>query len=231
MTSLAGVILPFPGGVVRSGSKVGSNRYKNMVATTNDPFDPTLRAITQSQLPAGVNSVLEIVLDGTDGPSIEAAMRAGIRRRAARGQHDHGGELRREARAASLPPAEDPGVSDAITLSLAERPVHTLVADCIAADRLADLDAKQIAELPVLHGGRPETLGTFFKVRGGRSSIVRVEETGAGGGDRGRDAGGELTIDGSVGRDLGLAMSGAGSTCAAARATMRAARDPARRAA
>jgi len=72
------VILPFPGGVVRSGSKVGSKRYKNMVATTNDPFDPTLRAITQTALPEGVNSVLEIVLDGTDAPSIEAAMRAGI---------------------------------------------------------------------------------------------------------------------------------------------------------
>ncbi len=78
MTSLPGVILPFPGGVVRSGSKVGSKRYKSMVATTNDPFDPTLRAITESQLPDGVNSVLEIVLDGTDASSIEAAMRAGI---------------------------------------------------------------------------------------------------------------------------------------------------------
>ncbi len=79
MTNLPGVILPFPGGVVRSGSKVGSKRYKNMVATTNDPFDPTLRAVTESQIPEGVNSVLEIVLDGTDAPSIEAAMRAGIR--------------------------------------------------------------------------------------------------------------------------------------------------------
>jgi formylmethanofuran--tetrahydromethanopterin N-formyltransferase len=78
MTGLPGVILPFPGGVVRSGSKVGSKRYKSLVATTNDPFDPTLRAITQSQLPEGVNSVLEIVLDGIDAPSIEAAMRAGI---------------------------------------------------------------------------------------------------------------------------------------------------------
>ena len=79
MTGLPGVILPFPGGVVRSGSKVGSQRYKNMVATTNDPFDPTLRAITRSEIPEGVNSVLEIVLDGTDAPSIEAAMRVGIR--------------------------------------------------------------------------------------------------------------------------------------------------------
>jgi formylmethanofuran--tetrahydromethanopterin N-formyltransferase len=77
--NLPGVILPFPGGVVRSGSKVGSRRYKSLVASTNDAFAPTLRAVTPSQLPDGVNSVLEIVLDGTDAPSIEAAMRAGIR--------------------------------------------------------------------------------------------------------------------------------------------------------
>lgn len=79
MSEHPGVILPFPGGVVRSGSKVGSRRYPTMVATTNDAYSPTLRAITTSALPEGVNSVLEIVLDGTDVPAIEAAMRAGIR--------------------------------------------------------------------------------------------------------------------------------------------------------
>lgn len=79
ITNQPGVILPFPGGVVRSGSKVGSKRYKSLIATTNDAFSPTLRAVTASQVPEGVNSVLEIVLDGTDGPSIEAAMRVGIR--------------------------------------------------------------------------------------------------------------------------------------------------------
>ena len=78
MANHAGVVLPFPGGVVRSGSKVGSKRYKKMVATTNDAFCPTLRALTESQLPEGVNSVLEIVLDGTDAPAIAAAMRLGI---------------------------------------------------------------------------------------------------------------------------------------------------------
>src|SRR6266700_4757253 len=78
MSNVPGVILPFPGGVVRSGSKVGSKRYKKMVATTNDAFCPTLRAVTESQLPEGVNSVLEIVLDGTDAPAIAAAMRVGI---------------------------------------------------------------------------------------------------------------------------------------------------------
>ena len=76
--AVPGVILPFPGGVVRSGSKVGSRTSKTLIASTNDAFCPTLRAITQSQLPEGVNSVLEIVINGLDGPAIETAMRAGI---------------------------------------------------------------------------------------------------------------------------------------------------------
>jgi formylmethanofuran--tetrahydromethanopterin N-formyltransferase len=78
MASHPNVILPFPGGVVRSGSKVGSRRSKTMIASTNDAFCPTLRAITQSALPAGVNSVLEIVINGTDAPAIAAAMKSGI---------------------------------------------------------------------------------------------------------------------------------------------------------
>ena len=100
-------------------------------------------------------------------------------------------------------------MSDAVTLSLTAPPDHVLVADCIAADRFAALDGKEIAQLPVVHGGRTTKLGEFFKVRGGRSSVVRIEgdvpqvvAIGAG------MAGGELTIEGSVGRDLGLAMSG-----------------------
>jgi len=78
MAGLAGVFLPFPGGVVRSGSKVGSRRSKTMIASTNDAFCPTLRAITKSDLAEGVNSVLEIVINGIDAPAISQAMRAGI---------------------------------------------------------------------------------------------------------------------------------------------------------
>jgi formylmethanofuran--tetrahydromethanopterin N-formyltransferase len=95
---LPGVITPFPGGVVRSGSKVGSRRYENMIATTNDAFVPTLRAVTATALPEGVNSVLEIVLDGLDAASIEAAMRVGIRAACRPGVHsitagNYGGKL------------------------------------------------------------------------------------------------------------------------------------------
>ena len=78
MDPLPGIILPFPGGVVRSGSKVGSRRSKTMIASTNDAFCPTLRAVTTTALPEGVNSVLEIVINGIDAPSIARAMHAGI---------------------------------------------------------------------------------------------------------------------------------------------------------
>jgi formylmethanofuran--tetrahydromethanopterin N-formyltransferase len=73
-----GVILPFPGGVVRSGSKVGSRRIKSMIASTNDAYCPTLRAVTASALPDTVNSVLELVINGTDADAIASAMRVGI---------------------------------------------------------------------------------------------------------------------------------------------------------
>jgi len=73
----SGVILPFPGGVVRSGSKVGS-RYKKLKASTNDAYCPTLRSVVPSQLPEGAGAVYEIVIDGVDLAAVEAAMRAGI---------------------------------------------------------------------------------------------------------------------------------------------------------
>jgi formylmethanofuran--tetrahydromethanopterin N-formyltransferase len=73
-----GVILPFPGGVVRSGSKVGS-RYKKLRASTNDGYCPTLRGQVASALPEGANAVYEIVIDGTDLAAVEEATRVGVR--------------------------------------------------------------------------------------------------------------------------------------------------------
>ncbi len=67
-----GVILPFPGGVVRSGSKVGS-KYKALKASTNDAYCPTLRGAVNSELPDGVNAVYELVMDGLDLASVERA--------------------------------------------------------------------------------------------------------------------------------------------------------------
>lgn len=85
MHKVKNVILPFPGGVVRSGSKVGS-KYKALLASTNDAYCPTLVGLTGSRLPAGVGSVLEIVIDGLDAQSIRLAMREGIQAACAHGQ-------------------------------------------------------------------------------------------------------------------------------------------------
>ena len=80
MRGVRGVIMPFPGGIVRAGSKVGAKKYKNMPASTNDAYCPTLRGRdgVTSLLPERANSVLEIVVDGLDRPAIERALRVGI---------------------------------------------------------------------------------------------------------------------------------------------------------
>jgi formylmethanofuran--tetrahydromethanopterin N-formyltransferase len=75
---LPGVLSPFPAGIVRSGSKVGS-RYPKLKASTNQAYCPTLRPLVASQLPPEVGCVYEIVLDGLDQAAVEAGMRAGIR--------------------------------------------------------------------------------------------------------------------------------------------------------
>lgn len=73
-----GIIMPFPGGVVRSGSKVGS-RYKKLRASTNDAYCPTLRGSVTTALPEGVNATYEIVFDGLDLAAVEEATRVGVR--------------------------------------------------------------------------------------------------------------------------------------------------------
>ena len=75
--SLAGIMTPFPGGVVRSGSKVGS-RYPSLKASTADRYCPTLRGRVESDLPENVNCVYEIVIDGTSREAVARATRAGI---------------------------------------------------------------------------------------------------------------------------------------------------------
>ena len=72
------VILPFPGGIARSGSKVGS-KYKGMVASTNDAYCPTLKGSGHSVLDSDIASVLEIVIDGLTSNAVAQAMRAGMR--------------------------------------------------------------------------------------------------------------------------------------------------------
>lgn len=74
---LAGVITPFPGGVCRSGSKVGS-KYKGLVASTADAHCPTLQGRVETRLAEGVRCAYEIVIDGVDQAAVAAAMRAAV---------------------------------------------------------------------------------------------------------------------------------------------------------
>ena len=77
MRKIPNVIMPFPGGVVRSGSKVGS-KYPALGASSNDAFCPTLKGMTKTELPADCESVMEIVIDGLTKEDIDKAMRVGI---------------------------------------------------------------------------------------------------------------------------------------------------------
>ncbi len=80
MRAVPDVILPFPGGIVRSGSKVGS-RYKKLKASTNDAYCPTLRGATTLEIPETVGCVYEIVIDGLSLDAVVAARVRGCMRR------------------------------------------------------------------------------------------------------------------------------------------------------
>ena len=77
MKQVPNVIMPFPGGVVRSGSKAGS-KYPKLFASTNDAFCPTLKGITNTELSAEIESVMEIVIDGLSFEDIARSMKVGI---------------------------------------------------------------------------------------------------------------------------------------------------------
>jgi formylmethanofuran--tetrahydromethanopterin N-formyltransferase len=78
MQRVPNVILPFPGGVVRSGSKVGS-KYKALPASTNDAYCPTLRGLVATALTPDIEAVLEIVVDGLTEADVRSALGAGLR--------------------------------------------------------------------------------------------------------------------------------------------------------
>lgn len=75
---MPGVITPFPGGAVRSGSKVGS-RYEALRASTNEAFCPALAGRVRSELHSDAACAIEVVIDGEDEKAVATAMAAGIR--------------------------------------------------------------------------------------------------------------------------------------------------------
>ena len=115
MQNMPGIITPFPGGTVRSGSKVGS-KYAELFASTNDAFCPGLRSLVETQLRDDEHCALEIVIDGLSAAEIASAMKVGITAAChAAGTNAiaarHRGQLWRKARPASLSLARGVGVS------------------------------------------------------------------------------------------------------------------------
>jgi formylmethanofuran--tetrahydromethanopterin N-formyltransferase len=78
MRKVPDVIMPFPGGIARSGSKIGS-KYKGAVASTNHFYCPTLKGAVDSAIGPEIASVLEIVIDGLTADAVAGAMRAGLK--------------------------------------------------------------------------------------------------------------------------------------------------------
>ncbi len=99
LATLPNIILPFPGGVCRSGSKVGS-RYKNLIASTDTAYCPTLRDEVATQLVDGAACAYEMVINGIDLPAVQGAMRTAMEAAAgpgvlAIGARNFGGKLGR----------------------------------------------------------------------------------------------------------------------------------------
>ena len=149
------VITPFPGGIVRSGSKVGT-KYKGMFASTNDAFCPTLRGTVKSELGPEVIAVLEIVIDGLTseiGRGRHARRPQGHHRnRRGEGRHPRfRRQLRRQARPAPLSP-EGPDLMSGFTLRLKAPAGTRLNLTGITPAKLASLSSYEIAKLAGRHG-------------------------------------------------------------------------------
>lgn len=84
IAKLAGVITPFPGGAVRSGSKVGS-KYAALRASTNEAFCPSLVGRVATELHPDASTCIEVVIDGETEAAVAQAITAGIRAAAGSG--------------------------------------------------------------------------------------------------------------------------------------------------
>ena len=207
------VITPFPGGIVRSGSKVGS-KYKGQIASTNDAYCPTLKAAVKTELPLDVEAVMEIVIDGL---TKEFDRRGDARR-----------PSRRSPRAAPSraspisPPAITAAISariisisrrsssmSALVFELKQTPDQRLDLSPLTPARLKDLKAKEIEALVVGTTRNKLTVGDAFKVKGKdcRDDQLRRHRRPLRQDRRGLTEG-EIVVDGDVGAYLGAGMKG-----------------------
>ena len=207
-----GVITPFPGGIVRSGSKVGS-KYKGQIASTNDAYCPTLKAAVNTELPLDVEAVMEIVIDGldqgVDRPRDALRHPRHRRRRRRPGRHPHHRrQLRRQSRPASFPSQGDHRVS-ALSFELKGKPDQRLDLSPLIPSRLKDLKPKEIEAIAIGTTRERLTVGDAFKLKGKDASTLQFVGTDARCDKIGAALGeGEIVVDGDAGAYLGAGMKG-----------------------
>jgi formylmethanofuran--tetrahydromethanopterin N-formyltransferase len=216
------VIAPFPGGIVRSGSKVGSI-YKALFASTNDEYCPHLRTKGKSKLRDGVNSVYEIVINGLSANAIAAATRAGIEAAAGEGTiaisaGNYGGNLGKfhfklheimQAPADAKPVATTAAPTQPGGYTLTWRgKLAPIDGGFLRPDLLGGLDIDALRNTVVRIGKREAKLAEQFNIAGSPGDTLTVRNLppldGIGAGMRG----GTLVIEGDAGNDLGASMKG-----------------------
>ncbi len=212
MQEVPDVIMPFPGGVVRSGSKVGSN-YKSMIASTNDAYCPTLRGKVNTALDPDIGAVVEIVIDGLTSDAVAKATRAGLA--ALIGIGAKGGVLRISAgnyggKLGPAPfPSEGAAAMTALNFTLKSAPAVRLTLAQLTPERLKGLSERDIAGLNISTTRLPVTVGDAFRIGMGEAERIRIN----GSTDRLDDignglTGGSIAVEGHAGGFAGCGMSG-----------------------
>lgn len=238
MRRLPDVIMPFPGGVVRSGSKVGS-KYPSLMASTNDAFCPSLTGMARrSELDGGARCVMEIVIDGLTEAAVAEAMHVGIEAAVAIGAAggllriaagNYGGKLgpfhfhlqRLQRTAAATTEAGDAPAAQAQPAAaggnpgfrLTLRQALTLRLDLrgVVSAALAGKSADEVAAITVPVGRELRPLGEFFAVEAvddAEADLRLVGDLGRVDGIGWQMAGGRLVVDGAAGDLVGGGMTG-----------------------
>ena len=217
-------IMPFPGGIARSGSKIGA-KYKNMRASTNDAYCPTLRGVVKTALDPEIASVLEIVIDGLTSEAVANAMRAGLRAIVELGATaalrvsagNYGGKLGphhyhlEDSVAHRRRSGQRKGRNNVSPLVFRSRvaPEQRLDLSPLTPQRLAGKSEREIGNLELQTTRRAVRVGDLFDVSNGSAEQIVVE----GGSEKfdrvgeGMNAG-SITINGDVGNRAGRAMAG-----------------------
>jgi formylmethanofuran--tetrahydromethanopterin N-formyltransferase len=216
---LCDVITPFPGGIVRSGSKVGS-RYKALFASSNDAWCPTLRGRTKSLLPPDVGAVYEIVINGLSQGAIAHAMRVAVEAACTQpgviaiGAGNYGGNLGKfhfhlhklfdtPAVAPPVPPTPVGGYTLTWKGMLAPGSGEALRPDTLGA-----LSPDELAKQTLSVGRQPVALAELFDIAGSPGPVLTLKGLPALPRLGATMAAGELHIHGHAGDELGASMRG-----------------------